>query len=148
MNVIKTVDSRYYVLMTEQYGRAVFAEKDLKKGDSVMYCEVLVLSAQDTKVVNTTDLKDYTFVFDAENKQDCLVLGDGELFNHGPTNNSDVKESSDANTRFYLNTINSRPMMIFRTTKDVKKDDQLFIDYNADLKESVDVMKEYKTNLL
>lgn len=133
------VDQRYYILMTEQFGRAVYAEKDLKKGDSVMYCETLPLSVADTITINNTDLKDYTFTFDAENERDCLVLGDGEMFNH----------DDKANVRYYLQSINGRFMMVFRTTRDVKKDAQLFIDYNADVKDSVIVGQDkYTTNLV
>lgn len=147
-STINSESQRYYVMMTEKYGRGVYAERDLKKGESVMYCEVLVLSTKDTPVVNSTDLKDYTFTFNAETKQDCIVLGDGELFNHGPTNNSSVTQSTDANTRYYLQNINNRWMMVFRITRPVNKDEQLFIDYNADVKDSVNVVDEYKTNLI
>ncbi len=139
--------ARYYVMNTEQYGRAVFAQRALLIGEVVMYCEVLPLSEKDTPVVNSTDLQWYTFTFN--DKQDCLVLGDGEIFNHGPTNNSNVVEAYDANTSYDLIHLNSRPMMVFRMTANVKKDQQLFIDYNADVtnkKESV--LDSYKTNLI
>ena len=129
---------RYYVLMTEQFGRGVYAERKLDKGASIMYCETLPLSQIDTVKVNDTELKHYTFVFDAETNRDCLVLGDGEIFNHSDT----------PNARYYLQNLNGRFLMVFRTTKEIDKDEQIFIDYNADVKESVDVMKEYTTNLV
>lgn len=138
--------SRYYVLNTVQYGRAVFAQRDLIKGEAVMYCETLPLSVQDTKTVNTTDLQYYTFTYTHD--RDCLVLGDGEIFNHGPTNNSHVTSDTDANTSYELININDRMMMVFRVTADVSKDRQLFIDYNADVIEPVSVLDSYKTNLI
>jgi hypothetical protein len=132
-----TNSARYYVLMTEQFGRAVFAEKKLEANEVVMYCEVLVLSEKDTPVVNSTDLKWYTFTFN--DKQDCLVLGDGEIFNH----------DDNANVKYELITLNNRPMMVFTTTRSVDKDKQLFIDYNADVTKQVDeVLKLYNVNLI
>ncbi len=132
-----TEQARYYVMNTEQYGRAVFAQRDMLIGEVVMYCEVLPLSEKDTPVVNSTDLQWYTFTYN--DKQDCLVLGDGEIFNH----------DDSPSVSYELISLNNRPMMIFRMIADVKKDNQLFIDYNADVtnkKESV--LDSYKTNLI
>lgn len=137
---------KYYVMMTEKYGRAVFANKALKVDEIVCYCEVLVLSEKDTPVVNSTDLQWYTFTYN--DKQDCLVLGDGEIFNHGPTNNSIVVEKSDASVKYELINLNGRPVMLFTMIRDVEKDEQLFIDYNSDVKESVDVLNKYTTNMV
>lgn len=128
--------NRYYVLMTEQYGRAVFAEKHLKKGETVCYCEVLPLNEKDTITVNTTDLQHYTFTFD--DKRDCLVLGDGEIFNHSDT----------ANVKYELVNLNGRPLMHFSMTKDANRDEQLFIDYNADVSDKSDVLSKYTLNLV
>lgn len=128
---------KYYVMNTEQFGRAIFAHTDLKAGEVVMYCEVLVLSAKDTPVVNTTDLQWYTFTYN--DTQDCLVLGDGEIFNHN--DRPDVS--------YELINLNNRPMMVFRMIHDVSKDSQLFIDYNADvINKKEDVLGSYKTNMM
>lgn len=127
---------RYYVMNTEQFGRAVFANKALKIGEVVCYCEVLVLSEKDTPVVNSTDLQWYTFTYN--DTQDCLVLGDGEIFNH----------DDNASVAYELTNINGRPLMCFTMIKDVEKDKQLFINYNSDVKESVDVLSKYTTNMV
>lgn len=131
------MNAKYYVMNTVEFGRAIFAETDLKKGDVICYCEVLVLNEKDTKIVNTTDLQWYTFTFN--DTQDCLVLGDGEIFNH----------SDDANTEYELINLNNRPMMVYRVIKDIKRNEQLFIDYNADvINKKEDVLASYKTNMM
>lgn len=137
---------RYYVMNTAEMGRAVFAARDLKIGEVVMYCEVLVLNSADTFLVNLTGLKDYTFVYNRgqyeHEKQDCLVLGDGEIFNH---------DSEEPSVSYELININGRPMMCFRMIENVKAHHQLFIDYNADLPDSEkhsDVLASYTNNLL
>ena len=130
-------EAKYYVMNTQEFGRAVFANTDLKAGDVVSYCEVLVLSENDSKTVNTTDLKWYTFTYN--DKQDCLVLGDGEIFNH----------DDNASVKYELINLNGRPLMAFTMLRDVSKHEQLFIDYNADVKEKKDdVLSNYNVNLI
>ena len=124
---------KYYVKMTPDMGRGVFAEKNLEVGEIITNCEILVLSARDTKLVNQTDLQYYTFKFEGD--QDCLVLGDGEIFNH----------DDNSNVSYRLVNINGRFLMEFSAIKPVKKDEQLFINYTDDTK--VDV-KGYKVNLI
>lgn len=136
---------KYYVLNTAQFGRAIFAQSDLKKGDIVMYCEILVLNPLDTSMVNLTELKHYTFTYKwsewSFERQDCIVLGDGEIFNH----------DDNANVAYELININGRDMMRFVMTRDAKRDEQLFINYNDDLPEShkkEDVLASYTVNMI
>ena len=131
----KDMHNLTHVMMTETYGRAVFAMHDLPRGTWVEVSEVLVLNSIDTPIVNSTELRDYTFTF--SDTQDCLVMGIGEMFNH----------DDDANVIYELMTLNGRPRMIFITRKDVKKGDQLFIDYTADLRPN-ESKQEYKINMI
>lgn len=112
----------YSVQMVEGMGRGVIAERDIRLGEVITNCELLVLSKPDTYLVNQTELQYYTFVFDAANSLDCLVLGDGEIFNH----------SDDANTLYGLIDWDTRKLMRFQAARDIKKGEQLFINYAAD----------------
>ncbi len=134
-----------YIKMTEEFGRGVYAEKSITEGEVVEIAEVLLLSEQDTWAVNQTGLKDYTFVvsenldYTFTDNQDCLVLGNGELYNH----------SQEPNVKYELINLNGRKQMYFTALRDIKPDEQLFIDYNADTKRQVIVGDEkYTTNLL
>lgn len=111
----------YSVKMTETMGRGVFAEKDFGKGDIITNCEVLVLSEKDTTSINATDLQYYTFKYNEA--QDCLVLGDGEIFNH----------DNNANVIYGLIEFDGRKLMQFQAIRPIKKGEQLFIDYNYDI---------------
>lgn len=126
----------YSVQMVEGMGRGIIAERDIKRGEIITNCELLVLSPEDTVKVNETDLKWYTFTFNAETRQDCLVMGDGEIFNH----------DDDANTLYGLIDWNGRKLMRFQASRDIKKGEQLFIDYNSDV-EKADI-EGYTVNLL
>jgi SET domain-containing protein len=122
--------------MVEGMGRGIIAEKDIKRGEVITNCELLVLSPEDTIKVNETDLKWYTFTFNAETNQDCLVMGDGEIFNH----------DDDANVLYGLIEFNGRKLMRFQACRDIKRGEQLFIDYGADVKK-VDI-EGYTINLI
>jgi len=125
--------SIYSVQMVEGMGRGIIAERDIKLGEIITNCELLVLDIVDTPKVNETDLKWYTFTYDQFGR-DCLVLGDGEIFNHDDA----------ANVLYGLIDWDGRKLMRFQAARDIKKGEQLFIDYGADVP-SVDV-DGYKNN--
>lgn len=102
------------------FGRGVVAIDNINEGTCLEVCPVLPLTTEDTVKVNETSLKQYTFVFDKEKKQDCLVMGLGELYNHSDT----------PNVGYRLNPICKT--MEFYTLRPVVKGEQLFINYRAD----------------
>lgn len=128
----------YSVQMIKGMGRSIIAERDIKRGEVITNCELLVLSPEDTIKVNETDLQWYTFTFNKDTKQDCLVMGDGEIFNH----------SDDANTLYGLIDWNGRKLMRFQASRDIKKGEQLFIDYNADVDSVKNVLEVYTVNMI
>lgn len=120
--------SNHEIQMTSEMGRAVFSSRDIRKGETVTVCELLVLSEQDTVVVNKTELQYYTFKYN--DVQDCLVLGCGEIFNHAP--------SEVANVSYRLVSYGDRQLMQFEAKMDIKPGEQLFIDYSADVEVNTD----------
>lgn len=122
-----------YIKVTDVDGRGLYAVQDLQAHKILFTCELLVLSERDTEVVNQTELQFYTFKFNE--KQDCLVLGHGELFNH----------SSAPNVGYKLMDFDGRRVMAFYLLRDVSQNEQLYIDYNADV--AVDT-GAYKINLV
>lgn len=123
----------YYLKTTEEMGRGLYSCFDLEAGKILFTAELLVLNPEDTVAVNKTDLKYYTFKFD--DTQDCLVLGDGEIFNHSDTPNIGYK----------LINYDGRKVMMFYTLTEIKERAQLFIDYNSDVKVET---KDYTVNLI
>lgn len=112
----------HYINTSPEYGRGLYAAHDLLEGKVLFQCELLVFSPDDTIKVNQTDLKYYTFKY--SDNQDCLVLGLGEIFNH----------DDKANIGYKLIDIQDRKVMLFYTLRDIKQDEQLFIDYTSDTK--------------
>lgn len=130
--------STYSVQMVKGMGRSIIAERDIRRGEVITNCELLVLSPEDTVKVNETDLQWYTFTFNKDTKQDCLVMGDGEIFNH----------SDDTNTLYGLIDFDGRKLMRFQASRDIKKGEQLFIDYNADVDTAKNVLEVYTVNMI
>lgn len=128
----------YSVQMVKGMGRSIIAERDIKRGEVITNCELLVLSPEDTLKVNETDLQWYTFTFNKDTKQDCLVLGDGEIFNH----------DDNANTLYGLIDWDGRKLMRFQAARDIKEGEQLFIDYNADVDTVKNVLEVYTVNMI
>lgn len=125
--------SKTYIKVTPDMGRGLFALQDLPKDKLLFTCELLVLSPEDTLKVNATDLQYYTFKYNET--QDCLVLGDGEIFNHG----------ANPNIGYKIIDFDGRRVMAFFTLTYINRDTQLFIDYSADIE--IDVLK-YNVNLI
>lgn len=130
------------VTVSEKYGREITANKFIYQNDTIMVCELLILSANDTKVINQTDLQYYTFKYNSE--QDCLVLGLGEIFNHSDTPNA--KYELGYVTSLTAEGYKARQVMKFIATKDIGRDEQIFIDYNLDTQ--VDTTSYVNKNLV
>lgn len=117
-----------------EMGREVISTKLIPKGTIIEVCELLVLSQEDTKSLNETALKFYTFKYNET--QDCLVLGCGEIFNH----------DEKPNVSYTLTTKDDRKVMMFKALTDIPCNSQLFIDYTADTK--VDASQYVNKNMV
>lgn len=105
--------------VTKKYGRGIYAAKNLRKGTIVEVSPLVLFNNHDIKYGKETILNHYWFEFDE--KHYCLALGYGSLFNHHPKPNT----SSEIDMK--MKTIT------FVVEKDIKKGQQLFIDYGYQL---------------
>lgn len=119
-------DEMYKIKTNPKSGRGLYADREIFPGEPVMTCELIVLSEKDTITLQETDLKYYTFVFN--DTQDCLLLGDGELFNH-----CDVP-----NVSFDLKRYKDRMVMYFKCVRHIEDGEELVINYNSDIIVKVD----------
>lgn len=122
-----TMGPNYSIQFDDKMGRGIFASLPIRTNQIITECELLVFDELDSVLVNQTDLKHYTFVF--EGKRDCLVLGDGEIFNHSNTPNVGYKIVDHPHK--------NRKLMCFYALREIKEGEQLFIDYKADDKNAV-----------
>ena len=92
-------------------GYGVFANRDYKKGDIV---EMNVFLEH---LDNGSGLHNYVHASHLNKDKSLIVLGNGSIFNHQDDNNID----------FYY--INGKNFFSYITNKDIKKDEEMFINY-------------------
>jgi hypothetical protein len=126
---------QHYIKQCETFGRGLYATHDLQPGQIIFSAELLVLSAEGTLKLQATELRDYVFTYNAT--QDCLVLGDGELFNHSDSNN----------VGFKLGKHGERTVMYFYALQPIEANQQLFINYADDLRHG-ETLAQYEKNLI
>jgi hypothetical protein len=73
---------RLYLKIIPEKGRGVFCGKRIKAGSLIETSPLLILPAQDFPAISHTQLRDYIFHFDKENRVTALALGFGSLYNH------------------------------------------------------------------
>lgn len=78
------------------HGDGVFASVDLRAGDIVEVCPVLVVAAPDVEAFNTTGLDHYCYAW--VDGAVALALGLGSLYNHSFTPNASFQTDAEANT--------------------------------------------------
>jgi SET domain-containing protein len=110
--------STIYVKDTQKYGRGIYAERDIKKGEKFEVSPIIMISTEEwEKYLEKTILYNYLFYW-GENL--ALALGYGSLFNH----------SYQPNARFYNNMANLS--IDFYALRDIKQDEEITINYHGD----------------
>jgi SET domain-containing protein len=100
-------------------GRGVFTTKGLKKGTVLETSPVIVLTEKERKTIEKTLLYHYVFEWGNDKKKAALALGYVSLYNH----------SYDANCEYEMDY--GKKVMTIKTVRDIKKGEELFINYNA-----------------
>ena len=111
--------SSLMIATSPKRGRGVFTTKNIKKGTVLEISPVLVLTEPERKAIEKTLLYHYVFEWGDDKTKAALALGYISLYNH----------SYDANCEYEMEFGKKR--MTIRTVKDIKKGEELFINYNA-----------------
>lgn len=114
--IISTLEIR----SSPKRGRGVFTTKTLRKGEIIEVSPVIVLTEQERKTIEKTLLFHYVFEWGNDKKKACVALGYVSMYNHNYTANCE-----------YEMDYKKREMTI-KTVRDVKKGEELFVNYNAD----------------
>ena len=96
-------------------GRGVFAEKDFKKGEVIEVCPLIT---DYKKNFEKSKIKDYTFKSKFIPDQEVIVFGMCSMYNH--SNNFNVHHNQDPEN------------MIYRAGRDIKKGEELYVNYGGD----------------
>lgn len=110
-----------YVAKSHGKGRGVYAARKIRKAEIIERSPVIVVPEKEwTRHVEKTGLSDYTFDWGRDNDHAAIVLGYGMLYNHSHTPNA--RFTHDLRAREY----------IFTALRDIKKDEEIYTNYNGD----------------
>lgn len=100
-------------------GRGVFASRNIKSGEIIEECPVILVSEHDMANLNESILVTYFFYFGKNNNNLLVALGFGSIYNH----------SHNPNATYIINS--AEDTMEFTALSDIKKDDEITISYNS-----------------
>lgn len=78
-----------YLAPSSLGGRGVFTGAEIPAGTTIELAPVILLSAEDRKVVHGTHLHDYYFQWDGDRA--AIALGYGSLYNHADEANAEFE---------------------------------------------------------
>lgn len=110
-----------YVAKSKGKGRGVFTREKIPAGTRIEISPVLVLSYDDTEVVDKTKLHNYIFLWGVRETRSCVALGYCSIYNHDYNPNCEYEMDFDEDT------------MSIITRRDIKKGEELFINYNGEV---------------
>ena len=109
-----------YIRETEGKGRGVFCTADIRKGDIIEICPVIVCPPEDRLLIDQTNLYNYYFLWEDDHKSTAIALGFGSIYNHSYAPNA-VYET------YYEDQI-----IQFIAIKDIPADTEITVNYNHD----------------
>ena len=106
-----------YVSVTEQMGRGVFTEEAIDAGTIIETSPVVVMSAEDRKLLDKTLLHDY--IFEWGNNECCMALGYISVYNHSYASNCEYEMEIE------------EEVIRIKTMRHISAGEELFINYNG-----------------
>lgn len=108
-----------YIHSTRLMDRGVFTEKDIEPNRLVEVAPVIVMSAEEKKLLDQTALHDYIFEWGEDDTQCCMAMGYVPVYNHSYHSNCE-----------YIMDYQNRQISI-KTVRKINAGEELFINYNG-----------------
>lgn len=118
-DIIQHMAENVYIKRTTKKGLGVFAARNIKEGEIVESAPVLVFSPTDRKNLEKTPLSHYIYPW-RSTRGAALAFGYGSIYNHSYSPNADWKQNFKTQS------------MIYRAIKDIKKDEEITVNYNGE----------------
>ena len=114
------IDPSLYVEKSSGKGRGVFTKDDLPVNTIIEISPVIVMNAEERKILDKTLLHDYIFEWGSNKDQCCVALGYISVYNH----------SFQSNCEYEMDFKDE--LIRIKTVREIKKGEELFINYNGD----------------
>ncbi|NSL88061.1 SET domain-containing protein [Chitinophaga solisilvae] len=121
-----------YIDKSKGKGRGVYTKERIPAGTRIETSPVLVLSNDDTGIVDQTKLHNYIFLWGVRETRSCIALGFCSIYNHDYDPNCEYEMDFDAET------------MSIITRREIKRGEELFINYNGDVTDTSPVWFDMK----
>lgn len=104
----------------ENAGRGIFATRNIKIGEIIEVCPIILINEGEVPYIRKTKLHNYYFMWgdEKENHKAAICLGLGSLYNHSYSPNATYKKH-----------INDE-LIEFIAITDINKDQEISVNYN------------------
>src|SRR5437868_3135837 len=109
-----------FIATTSRMGRGVFTKNAIEAGKIVEIAPVIVMSAEERKILDGTTLHDYIFEWGDDKEHCCMALGYVPIYNHSYESNCEYEMDYEDH------------IMSIRTVRPIAAGEELFINYNGD----------------
>jgi len=114
--MVSNIKNCYFDKSKKAKGWGVFAAKDIKKGEIIEICPVILLPLKELGQIKKTKL--YFYYFEYDEKNIAIFLGYGSLYNH----------SFSPNARYLFKPKNKT--VEFKAIKNIKRNTEIMVNYN------------------
>jgi uncharacterized protein len=114
------------------HGKGIFATATISKHEILETCPLLLLTKEDTAIIDKTDLYNYYFAWNENNY--AISLGFGSIYNHSYTPNAIYEKDFENN------------VIVFKAIQDIKELEEITINYNGNPQDKSPVWFE-QTNI-
>ncbi|MCW3463725.1 SET domain-containing protein [Chitinophaga nivalis] len=121
-----------YIEKSKGKGRGVFTKENIPAGTRIETSPVLVLSNDDTEIVDQTRLHNYIFLWGVRETRSCVALGFCSIYNHAYNPNCEYEMDFEEDT------------MSIITRREIKKGEELFINYNGEVEDQTPMWFDVK----
>lgn len=110
---------KIYAAASPIQGLGVFARRDIKEGEIIEECPIVLIPDEELSDLTKTKLLEYYFLWGHDFKLAAIVLGYGSLYNHSYEPSAKyIKEIDESLVRFVA-------------IKDIKQDAEIIVNYNG-----------------
>ena len=98
-------------------GRGVYAKRNIKKGEIIETCPIILVSKYDTSKLEESILVTYFFYTGKKKEELAVALGFGSIYNH----------SYRPNAKYKIN--RTKKLLEFTALRNIKKDEEITFNY-------------------